>query len=321
MSQAGGWLAAVNDVDVAAGRLAQRQYGLVTRAQLRSLGMTDRQITARLASGLLEPVHRGVLRMPAVARSPEQAVLAACLAAGAVASHRSAAALWGLRGVERPPIDVTVPGQSGRRLAGVVVHRSAGLEAHDVIRRLGIPVTTPGRTLLDLGAVAPRLVEAAMEDALFRGLVSEAALRRVLDRAGTHGRNGTAVLRDLLDRREPGRAPTESPLEDELVRLLRRHGLPEPVRQHPVALGAGREARIDLAYPELRLGIEADGRRWHSGRADFERDRARANRLAAHGWTMLRFGPDAIRRRGGTVAAEVRAVRQALETRAAVYPR
>ena len=311
----------MSDVDVSAARLAQRQHGLVTRDQLRNAGMTDRQITARLAAGLFARVHRGVLRMTAVALSGEQALLAACLAGGrgAAASHRSAAGLWALRGVERPGVEISVPQASRPRLSGVTVHRPGRLGRGDVTSLRGIPLTTPARTLLDLGAVAPELVEAAMEDALFRGLVSDAALRRVLERTGTHGRNGTAVLRDLLDRREPGRVPTESPLEDALVQVLRRHDLPEPVRQHPVALGDGRQARIDLAYPELSLGIEADGRRWHSGRADFERDRARANQLAAQGWTILRFGPDAIRQRGDAVAAEVRAVTRALEARAVAH--
>lgn len=89
-----------------------------------------------------------------------------------------------------------------------------------------------------------------------------------------------------------------------------RHGLPEPVRQHRVALPSGRVARIDLAYPEIRLGIEADGRIWHSGKADFERDRTRANVLAASGWTVLRFGWADVR--DGRLAGEVAAVRQKL---------
>jgi very-short-patch-repair endonuclease len=195
-----------------------------------------------------------------------------------------------------------------------MVHRSTGLGRADTTRHRRIPVTTPARTLLDLGAVAPELVEPAMEDALFRGLVTLSSLRRALERVGVQGRDGTAVLRDLVDRRARGTAPTESPLEDALVALLRRHRLPEPVRQHPVDLGNGRTARVDLAYPAARLVIEADGRRWHSGRADFESDRERGNLLAARGWTVLRFGWDDVRRRGDQV---VDAVQRVLEHRRA----
>jgi very-short-patch-repair endonuclease len=179
-----------------------------------------------------------------------------------------------------------------------------------------IPLTSPERTLLDLGAVAPRRVEAAMEDALLRGLVTLGSLRRLLERVGEHGRDGSGVLRSLVAERHPGAAPTESRLEDAILRILRAHGLPEPVRQHPVALPAGREARIDLAYPDVKVGIEADGRIWHSGREDFARDRARANQLAGLGWTLLRYGWHDVRG-GDGLAAEVANVRRAIGGRRA----
>ncbi len=115
----------MGSIDGAANQLAARQHGVVTRVQLRHLGLTDRQITARLSAGLLAPVHRGVLRVTAVPRSHEQALMAACLAGGshAVASHRSAAALWELRGVEHPPLEITVVA-ARPRLDRVLVHRS-----------------------------------------------------------------------------------------------------------------------------------------------------------------------------------------------------
>ena len=91
--------------------------------------------------------------------------------------------------------------------------------------------------------------------------------------------------------------------------LLRRHGLPEPVRQHEVSLPEGRVVRIDLAYPEVRIGIEADGRVWHSGAAEFSRDRRRANRLAGQGWTVLHYGWADLDR-GRDLAAEVAGLRE-----------
>ncbi|HEX2272566.1 MAG TPA: type IV toxin-antitoxin system AbiEi family antitoxin domain-containing protein [Acidimicrobiales bacterium] len=293
-------------------RLAARQHGLVSRSQVRALGLTARQVDRRTADGVLVAVRRGIYRVAGSPSSPEQALLAACMAAGsgAVASHRSAAALWELRGVDWPRPELTVPIDRRPGVPGVTVHRSVMLGRPDVTRHRRIPVTTPARTLLDLGAVAPELVEPAMEDALFRSLVSLSSLRRTLDRVGAHGRGGTAVLRDLVDQRARGTAPTESPLEDALVALLRKHRLPEPVRQHPVTVGGGRWLRLDLAYPAARLGIEADGRRWHSGRADFQADRERGNLLVARGWTVLRFGWDDVGRRGDRVADDVRRLLQ-----------
>jgi len=169
-------------------------------------------------------------------------------------------------------------------------------------------VTRPARTLLDLAAVEPELVERALDDALVRGLTTLGSVVRMLDRAGGHGRAGTAVMRELVAARSAGQSPTDSPLEDRLVGILRRHGLPEPVRQHEVGFADGTRARIDLAYPEVRVGIEADGRIWHSGRVDFSRDRRRANRLAAVGWTLLRYGWADVER-GTCIADEVAGLR------------
>ena len=75
-------------IDVVIARAAVRQHGLVTRAQLLAAGLTERQIDRRLGTGQLLVVHEGVYRLPPVKPTYEQAVLAACLATGGVASHR-----------------------------------------------------------------------------------------------------------------------------------------------------------------------------------------------------------------------------------------
>lgn len=271
-------------IDVALNRLAARQYSLAQRTQLFELGMTARQVQARLDAGLLVPVHRGVYRLPGGSPT-EQAFLAAGLASGGVASHLSAAALWGLRGIEDASPEVTVAGDRHCRLTGVTVHRTDTLDPVDVSRTRRIPVTTPARTLLDLGAVAPReTVESALEDALLRRLVGFSLLTATLERLGGPGRNGAGVLRALVEERDPATAPTQSMLEDVLFRVLRRGGLPEPVRQYEVA-----GVRLDGAYPHLRLGLEADSRIWHGGRLDVQRNADKANVLLAHGWRVLRF--------------------------------
>jgi len=223
-----------------------------------------------------------------------------------VASHCSAAALFGLRGISWGQPEITVSGTARPRLRGVAVHRSA-LSPADVGRRGPIPVTRPARTLLDLAAVEPTLVEGALDDALVRAITTVGSLGRLLDRAGGHGRAGSALLRDLVTDRKAGLGSTESPLEDRIVGILRQHGLEEPVRQHELVLSDGSVVRIDLAYPDTKLGIEADGRVWHSGRADFARDRRRANRLTALGWTLLRYGWADLER-GRAMAEEVRSL-------------
>ena len=176
-------------------------------------------------------------------------------------------------------------------------------------RRGAIPVTRPARTVLDLATVEPALVEGALDDALVRGLTTltsviacsaapAATAGADVPSSGTWWRNGGR-----------GAGPPKSRLEDRIVSVLRRHGLPEPVRQHRVTLPDGRVVRIDLAYPDVRVGIEADGRVWHSGRSDCARDRSRANRLAAIGWTLLRYGWADLERQQELVA-EVAAVHE-----------
>ncbi|HVL04366.1 MAG TPA: hypothetical protein VM388_00110 [Acidimicrobiales bacterium] len=277
----------MKSVDVQLNRLAAGQYSLAHRKQALELGMTARQIDERVASGLFAPEHPGVYRLASAPRSPAQATLAACLAAGggAVASHRSAGALWRLRGVEAAAPEIIVPATRCPTLRGVLVHRTDRLDDIDVSRRLRIPVTTPARTLLDLGAVVPvEMVEPALEDALLRRLVTFKLLVDTLERLGGPGRNGAGVLRALVEERDPATAPTESMLEDMLYRVVRRGGLPEPVRQYEVA-----GVRLDGAFPDIRLGIEADSRIWHGGRLDVQRNAEKANILLAQGWRALHF--------------------------------
>jgi len=293
----------VKPIDVAITRLAARQYSLAHRQQLFDLEMSPRQIQARVDARWLVPVHRTVYRLAGGRSSPEQTLLAACLAAGpgAVASHRSAGTVWGLRGVEEQPAEIIVVGDRHRRVAGAVVHRTDDLDPVDVSQRRGIPVTTPARTLLDLGAVAAAsVVESALEDALMRRLVTFEHLGRTLARLGGPGRSGAGVLRTLVEERAPATGPTQSVLEDELVRVLRRGGLPDPVRQYEVG-----GVKLDAAYPQVRLGIEADSRIWHGGRLDVQRNSDKANLLLAHGWRVLHFTLSDVRRRPAYVVDAV----------------
>lgn len=301
----------MNSLDVDLSRLAARQHSVVARQQALSLGMTPRQVDLRVDAGMLEILHPSTYRLVGARRTYEQAVMAACLAADGVASHRTAAFLWGLRGVEDPPVEITVPHNRHPRLHGVSVHRSKLLLPNDITHRLAIPVMKPAPTILQLGAVAPELVEGAAEDALFRRLLTVPGLWHVVDTAGARGRDGSGVLRDLLLARDPALAPTESTLEDEIVAVLRRYGLPEPVRQHLVPRPAhGRPYKLDISYPEALLDVEGDGLRWHTSTRDAQRDRERANYLTALGWMILRFTCEHVRRRPAELAAQVEQTRR-----------
>src|SRR4051812_19124047 len=97
------------------GRLASRQHGVVSRVQLRALGLSDDAIDRRLAAGRLHAVHRGVYAVGHSVLARRGLWLAAVLACGpgAVLSHAAAAALWELRAFGGVRTDVTVPGSGG----------------------------------------------------------------------------------------------------------------------------------------------------------------------------------------------------------------
>lgn len=234
---------------------------------------------------------------------------AAALAAGpaAVASHRSAARLWGLRDVPRWRPEVMAPGTRLPLLDGVTVHRTNLLDPLDVGEAQGIRTTTLARTLLDLGAVLPAwLVRLAAEDAILRKLVGEIDLLCVLERVGRRGRNGSATLREIVASSIPDEK-LESRLELDLLRLVRSTGLPEPVLQHELVCADGRLVRFDMAWPDRKLGVDAHGRLWHVTKADFEHDLRRDNAVAASGWAHYRFGWTDVQQRPGEVRRTLRA--------------
>jgi predicted transcriptional regulator of viral defense system len=156
--------------------LASRQHGVVHRRQLLALGVGAAGVGRRVRAGRLHPVHRGVYGVGPRDLGREGRWLAAVLACGegAVLSHGTAAALWGLRGARGPVIDVSVPTRGGRVApAGVRLHRVRTLGRADTHRLGALPVTTPERTLEDLAAgLAPAEFARAVEEAAARGLLT-----------------------------------------------------------------------------------------------------------------------------------------------------
>lgn len=267
---------------------AARQHGLVSRAQARAAGLTDRQVDRRLRSGRWTAARRGVLRVAGAPCTEEQVVMAACLAAGpaVVASHLTAARLWRLRLPDPESLELTTPPRRRLRVDGVQQHRFTQLVADDVHRLRGIPVTSPARTLVDCsGRVGPDQLGRVVDDALRRRLVRLPDLVRCHARV-TSGRRPTAAMGRVLDERAPGYDPGGSDRELQVLRTLVAAGLPAPVQQHPVVVGA-RSFRLDLAYPRAGIAIEFDGWDAHGTFEAFHGDRERSRLLVAAGWRLV----------------------------------
>ena len=286
-------------------RLAAVQYGVLSREQALAAGLSKRAIGRRLASGYWRLSQPGVYVARTVPSSWNQRLVSAILCGGptALASHRSAAALRRLDGIEEGAIEISV--KAGRRIRGAVVHRRRATDDPEVVVVDGIPATGIERTLLDLAAVvSPRRAGLALDDALRQKLTSLEAMRELV--SGPKGRVGTRMLKKLLDSRDQRDAQLESRLESAMLRLLRRHGLPLPVPQHPVVQDGKVVARLDFAYPALRLGIETDGYRWHGGAERWRRGLRRDNQLKLMGWTLLRFSWEDVHDRPEMVASQIR---------------
>ena len=300
----------MNDANRALGELAERQYGVVSRAQAAAVGLTRHDIAGRVARGQLEQVSGGALRLPGSQRTFHQDVMAGVLVAGkgARASHRAAGALLDFPDVPRW-VEVTVPVPRAVRVPGLVVHRSRVLPPQECGEVLGIPSTTCGRTLLDL-AGEPSYdrdkVGKLLDYAWVNALVTRPGLEALLERHA-RGRRAASVLAELVRELPSGTRPRGSEFEGDLFGVLRYHGLPLPLSQYRVRLPGGAEVFLDFAFPEHMLALEADSFLFHATREAWRRDRRRNNELIALGWSILAITWDQVQFHPGELARMVAA--------------
>jgi hypothetical protein len=269
------------------------QRGLVTSRQAQRLGLSRAAAARRERAGQLDRPFSTVLRLTAAPRTWEQDVLAAVLATSCpvATSHRAATALHVLDGCPPGTIELSVDSRHRVDLPGVIVHHVDALDPSDVVTIGGIPCTGLARTLCDLGSVVDAaVVERALDDARRRG-VSMRWLEETAARLHRPGQSGTGVLLRLLAQAREMPAVRGSWFEKLVEVCLRSPELPPLVRQHEVRDGAGRLAGIlDLAFPSIRLGVEAHSRQFHFGRDAEQRDEDRDHRLARCGWEVLYVG-------------------------------
>lgn len=269
--------------------ITRAQHGLITTGQaVTALGPSRK---ARWVSERrLISVQPSVFRMAGSPETWHQSVLAVALATDGIVSHRSAAELWGL--IEPAGCaEVSVPGAVNRTVRPpAIVHRIIDLHPELAVERAGLRVTDPIRTVIDLGLVSPRW---AVHRAIAKGISTHAFeladLKRLRDALGRPGRNGAGIVREILEGNVLVLTKEESELERRFTALARRFRIPALELQHEVWSAGRFVARVDAAYPDLRLAIEVDGFEHHSSPTAFQRDRTRQNRLVALGWTVLRF--------------------------------
>ncbi len=285
--------------DRAIARLAATQMRVVRADQLAAAGFSWNAIAHRLERGLMRRLWRGIYLLGPERPSLRTLARAAVLTFGddAVISHRWAGWLWGiLREPPELPVEVTITAGSHRGRREVLVHRTELTDPRDFSTRLGLPVTSPARTILDLAAVlGDRELEAAVAEALVLKLVTPAGLRKVAERSGHHP--GVRALRRILQER-PGL--TRSEYERILRRICREADLPQPRTNYPL-----HGFEVDFFFAGHDVIVEVNPFSTHGNRSAHDRDTRKLTKLAAMGYTVLGFTDTELTEKPLYVAAKI----------------
>lgn len=262
-------------------RLAARQQGNVTTAQLRDAGLTDAQIHARVSHGWLVRRHRHVYAVGHVPRDRRSRWHAAALALDGIISHRTAAAFWRLLDGAVPTEVIVAPGAGHRHRDGIVVHR-ATLRDDEWVLIDGARVATVLRTVLDAAAVLPpRSLERLFEEAQVRHALSPVDVGvEVLSRAG---HRGNAKLRVVLDGAVDPTA-VRSVLELRFLKLCAAHGIRRPAVN--TTFGPWLP---DFCWLPERVIVETDGVAFHRTAAARRRDARKDAYFRAQGFVVIRL--------------------------------
>jgi very-short-patch-repair endonuclease len=288
-------------------RFAEDHHGLVTVAAAMRVGVSLSTWYRAVRSGEVELLHPGVVRLHGSSRSREQAIAAAVLAAGpgAMASHRSAAHLWGIPRPDEDPVDVMLTERRREAtLPGVVVHRPRDRRDLSPVLRRNIRTSNILRLLCDLGAVDPGSVGPAVGHVVTNGLASPVALRTAVEVHARRGRHGVPAFRHALAEWIIDDKPVDSVLEPAMYKLVKNYKLP-PVEFHPIVGGY----EVDFRIVDSNIVLECDGWESHGrNKRQFETDRTRDADLIARGFIVVRFTYRAITRRAAKEAERIRAV-------------
>lgn len=270
--------------------LAASQHGLITREQALSEGLSAGAWQWLTRGEDWRRVYAGVYARTGSPRTWEQELMAGCLSAHGIASHRAAAALWRLPDVP-PRLEVTIPKHRRADLDGFAVHRCGLLLPVDRGHRSGIPVTALPKTVLDVSLEVPRLAPALVDHVLARRRVPLELLINRLKDMGTGGRAGARNLLTLLEERRGRKRHVDSGLQRALEKIAiagyKAGVLPKPSFECPVQLSDGRWKYPDLGYPQVDVGFEAVSFLHHSTIEEFAHDIERNLDLFGHGWVIV----------------------------------
>ena len=270
--------------------LFARQRGVVTHLQLEQLGVSAKRRRAKVATGEWRSPVQGLVVVSSSPDSWHQRATIATLCRGGptILSHGTAARLHRFDGYDRAT-DINVMVLEGKRPltpTWVTVHRSRRTDPADCAIVAGLTVTTIATTLVHLAGAHPKArVEQAL-DGVLRARVSTQWIRETALRWSGSGVVGPATVLGLLDDRVGKRLPrswfqrlAKHVLRDAGLHLQDEYGVHDPTTGKLLA-------ELDLAEPELRIGVECQSWRWHGSPTAQRRDTTRKRRLRQLGWEI-----------------------------------
>lgn len=284
--------------------LATAQYGVVSRTELRALGYGSSAIGNLVAEGTLHRKTHAVYAVghPHLTREGWWSLAVRVGGEGTLLSHRAATGVRGLlRAVDTT--DIIVPGICGLKLSHIRPHQCVvdDVDRDDVH---GLPVTSLGRTLLDIAARHPWQLVEALEQAVLLEVYDHVAILDVIRRH--HGYRGVARLRAAIAELPDDPAQFRSRSERSARDLIVSADLPDPVVNGWFAAGASGGYELDLWWPGLGKNVEIDGPR-HDLPWQQTKDRRRDEALRAHGLEIQRHKVELLDHAPELFLAEVRA--------------
>ena len=265
-------------------------HGIVTVDDLRGDGFSVDAVRHLIERGAIVRLHAGCFRVATSPSTFESRCVAACTAhSGAIITGPSAAQLWEFRHVWRPELPHVLVGQARTPLvAGVILRRSHSIIGEDSVWRPdGIRVASPPRAWFDCARDVDDLHFERLTEWVLDHHSTMPALWRIAHRLCASGRNGSARVRRVMERRVDWQKPADSGLELRVLNALAARGV-VLVRQFPLQLDDGLVIHLDGADPTSRWGVEIDHVTWHGGRLDAQRDKQRDRRARLVGWQIER---------------------------------
>ena len=271
-----------------------RQFGVASTRQLTASGISRRTIARAAESGVLLRVCRSVWLLASHALTFGAKAMAAWLHCGprSFLSGQTAGRLHGLRYMAQQTIFTTTLAKVPVDVPPwIIASRTTWMIAGDIVEHpSGMRVAHPLRNLHQLAGTFNRFrFERAAEDAWHLELVTPEDARDYLERMRRQGRTGVSMLARWLEEVGARSRPVQSGLEIDALEASRRAGLPKPERQHRVTLASGEVIHLDIAWPDVKLGIEPGHSWWHGGDLKMRSDQARDRACGEVGWLIVRF--------------------------------